>query len=51
MTMHVGYATPNSSMGCSSFTTSEESGMDEHKIASSGGTPECKDGGRRKEFI
>jgi len=42
MTMHVGCATPTPSVGCSSFTTSEESGMDKHKTTSSGGTLDAK---------
>lgn len=51
MIAHVGCATPTLSMGCSSFTTSEESGMDEHKTTSSRGTPRCEDGGLRKGCI
>jgi len=51
MTMHVGCAKATKSVGCSLFTTSEESIMDEHKTTSSGGTPECEDGGRKKECI
>jgi len=45
MTMHVGFATPTPSVACSSFITSEEFGMEEHKIVSSRGTTECEDGG------
>jgi len=44
----VGYETPTLLMGCSSFTISEESRMDEHKT-SSRGTPECKDGSQKKK--
>lgn len=51
MTVHVVCATPTLSVGCSLFTTSEESRMDEHKTKSSRGTPRCKYGGRRKESL
>ena len=34
MKVHIGFTTPTSSIGCSSFTTSEESIMDEHKTTS-----------------
>jgi len=49
MTTHVGYARPTPLEGCSSFKTSEESRMDEHKASSSRGTPECVDIGPREE--
>jgi len=46
MTTHVGCAAPTPLMACSSFTTSEEFGIEEHKITSSRGTTECEDEGR-----
>jgi len=48
MKTHVGCATPTLSVGFSSFTTIEESGMDEHKTKSFRGTPGYEDGGRKK---
>ena len=48
MTAHVGWTTQIPSMVCSSFTTSEESGIDGHKTTSSGGTPRYEDGGQKR---